>query len=383
MATTMVTVGHPEAPDKPPKEPRSRGSILAAVGLGAGLALGALFTGGDPSEEPTADTVVSEPDAAPTTTIVSTTTTDVVEPRLATLVPGMLDVLIASGVDLNGVQTVTQWQPADRGPVRSQLPWGSFEPDVSTAWLAVATPSRWIAGSTLWVGNSAYLEPVTADLIDGPVWHSRRPGNLAWVEDTGDGPVLTVAEFVPGRTAIPRPVVGLDEGTDLIGWWETGFVTQTSDSLQLRDTDGAVVREVGGVHAVTGLGRDVVTIIGAEGGTGAFDTELTPLAPPGWDNDCDRVVWSPGGAASGVLCGVGPDRRFEYWADPFNSEAPFFVEFGHEFTDLGFTTNGLPFAAWIDPIRVTSTIVFFHPADGSVRLLDHPGRIQHLTSVAG
>lgn len=383
MATTMVTVGESEAPQTPPREPRTRGSILAAVGLGAGLALGALFTGGGPSEDPTSDTVVSEPDAAPTTTIVSTTTTDVVEPRLATLVPGMLDVLIASGVDLNGAQTVTLWQPADRQPARSQLPWGSFEPDASRAWLALATPSRWVDGSTLWVGNAAYLEPVTSDLISGPVWHSRRPGNLAWVEDTSDGRMLTIAEFIPGRAAIPRPVVGLDEGTELVGWWDTGFVTQTVDSLQLRDTDGAVVRQVAGVHAVTGLGRDVVTIIQAEGGSGAFGIELTALQPPGWGNDCERVVWSPGGAAAGVLCGVGSDRRFEYWSDPFNTSEPLIVESGHEFTDIGFTTNGLPFAVWIDPIRITSTVVFFHPADGSVHLLDHPGRIQHLTSVAG
>lgn len=379
----MVTVGEPNIPDGPPRELRSRGAILAAVGLGAGLALGALFTGGGPSDEPSADTVVSEPDAAPTTAIVSTTTTDVVEPRLATLVPGMLDVLIASGVDLNGAQVVTLWQPADRQPVRSQLPWGSFEPDASRAWLAVATPSRWIAGATLWVGNSAYLEPVTPDLIGGPVWHSRRPGNLAWVEATSDGPVLTIAEFVPGRTAIPRGVVALEEGTVLIVWWDTGFVTQTVDSLQLRDTDGAIVREVGGVHAVTGLGRDVITFFDTEGVDGAFDAQLAPLQPPGWSSDCWRVVWSPGGAAAGVLCGFGPDVRFEYWSDPFNTEEPLFVESGHEFTDIGFATNGLPYAVWIDPIRITSTVVFYHPADGSVHLLDHPGRIQHLTSVAG
>lgn len=383
MATTMVTVGEPEAQDRPPREPRSRGSILAAVGLGAGLALGALFTGGGPTEEPTADTVVSEPDAAPTTTIPSTTTTDVVEPRLATLVPGMLDVLIASGVDLNGSQAVTLWHPADRGPVRSPLPWGNFEPDVSRAWLALATPSRWIAGSTLWVGNSAYLEPVTADLVSGPVWHSRRPGSLAWIEDTGEGPVLTIGEFIPGRTAMPRSVVGLDEGTVVIGWWDTGFVTRTSNSLQLRDPEGAVIREVSGVQDVTGLGRDVVSVLDADGNTGAFDTELAPLQPPGWDSDCDRAVWSPGGLAAGVLCGFGSDRRFEYWADPFNAEEPLLVDAGHEFTDLGFSTNGLPFAAWIDPIRVTSTVVFFHPADGSVHRLSHPGRIQHVTSVAG
>ena len=382
MATTMVTVGQPETPGRQPREPRSRGSILAAVGLGAGLALGALFTGGGPSEEPTADTVVSEPDASPTTTIVSTTTTDVPEPRLATLVPGMLDVLVASGVDLNGTPTVTLWQPADRQPARSQLPWGDFEPDSSRAWLALATPSRWVAGSTLWVGNSAYLEPVTADLISGPVWHSRRPGNLAWVEDAGDGPMLTVAEFIPGRAAIPRHLVALEEGTVVIGWWDTGLVTQTVESLQLRDTDGTVLRQVGGVHSVTGLGRDVVTFVDPEGLEGAFDAQLAPLRPPGWSTDCWRVEWSLGGAAAGVLCGSGPDLRFEYWTDPFNTPEPLFVESGHEFTDLGFTTNGLPYAVWIDPIRITSTIVFFHPADGSVRFIDHPGRIQHLTSVA-
>lgn len=379
----MVTIRGTESPPPPSREPRSRATIFAAVGLGAGLALGALFTGGDRPAESTPDTVVSEPDSSPTTTIVpTTTTTDVVVPRLATLVPGILDVLIASGIDLNGVQTVTVWELADRAPTRAALPWGELKPDASRSWLAVATPSRWIAGSSLWVGNPAFVEPITSELVGGPVWHARRPGNLAWVEDRGEGPLLMTAQFVPGRTTVPSPVVQLPETAALIGWWDTGLLVQSETTLQLLDLDGAVVGEATGVQAVTGVGHDFVAILDAEGRVGTLDVTLSTLQLPGWDDDCTQVEWSPAGGAAGALCGFGSVRRFEYWIDPFTTTAPTFVESGHEFVDLGFTTNGLPYAAWIGPIRLTSTIVFYHPTAGSM-FLDHPGRIQHLTSVAG
>lgn len=381
----MVTVGGTEhtSPPSPPREPRPRGSILAAVGLGAGLALGALFTGGPPQEVSVPETVVSDPEASPTTTIVSTTTTDVVEPRLATLVPGMLDVLVASGIDLNGAPTVTVWEPAGRQPTRTALPWGDFSADASGSWLALFTSSRWREGLTLWVGNSAYLEPVSSDLVGQPVWHAWRPGNLAWIEATDNGRVLVASEFAPGRTAVPTIIGPLADDTSLVGWWETGFLTQTSTSLQVRDRSSTVVREIHDIHAVLGVGREHVAVLGADGSPVAFDTQLNSIGSPGWRSDCDRVVWSASGVAAVVLCGFGEERRFEYWADPLTIPEPLFVEAGRDFVEVGFTTNGLPFGVWIDPIRPTSTVVFYHPANGDVHLLDHPGRIQHLASVAG
>ncbi|MDX1448209.1 MAG: hypothetical protein R3246_04015 [Acidimicrobiia bacterium] len=380
----MVTVGGTETSSgPPPREPRSRASILAAVGLGAGLALGALFSGGAQPEDPSPDTVVPDPESSPTSTIPSTTTTDVVEPRLATLVPGLLDVVIASGFDLNGSQAVTLWEPADRLPMRVPRPWGDFTTDASASWLAVVTPARWVDGFTLWVGNPAHMEPVSTTVGGSPVWHAWRPGNLAWTEPTESGWVIVTAEFAPGRAATPTPVANLAESASLVAWWQPGFLVQTPDSLQLWDGTGTLIREVADVQAVTGVGRELVSVLDAAGEPFAYDTELNPLGPPAWGADCVRAVWSPGGVSAAALCGFGEEQRFEYWTDPFNTSEPLFVEPERDFTDLGFTTNGMPYVVWTDPIRPSSAILFFHPADASVHVLDHPGRLVAVTTTAG
>lgn len=383
MATTMVTVGESETPQTPPREPRSRGSILAAVGLGAGLALGALFTGGGPTDDPTSDTVVSEPDAAPTTTIVSTTTTDVVEPRLATLVPGLLDVLVASGVDLNGAQTVTTWELADRTPSRQSLPWGNMATDASRTWLAVATESRWLAGTTtLWVGNTAYMEPVPTRLSGEPVWHNRFPGRLAWIDVSGEQPTVVTADLAPGTTASPRTRFPLPGGGQLLAWSDSGFLIRGLEGLELREESGEVLATTP-VISVVGVGRNFVAVLDTNGVPGIVSLELPEGVEARWGEDCHHIRWSENGIAAVAWCGYGSDQRFEFWGDPVSDDSPLFATDDGEFVDVGFTSNGIPYAVTIDPIRPTSTVLFYNPADGSTHELSYPGRIEHLSTVAG
>ncbi|MEX2422601.1 MAG: hypothetical protein WD990_01360, partial [Acidimicrobiia bacterium] len=73
----MVTVGGSEPIQPPPPgDGRSRGLLLAVLGVATGLALGSLFTGnGPPGEIPTAGTTVGEPASSPTTAAPTTTTT--------------------------------------------------------------------------------------------------------------------------------------------------------------------------------------------------------------------------------------------------------------------------------------------------------------------
>jgi hypothetical protein len=98
MASTMVTVGGTESEETlPERDVGSRGVILVVGGLVAGLLLGVLFTGPGPGDEAAPpETAVGVPAASPTTNppLTTTTTIEVVPSRLATMVPGMLDVLV-------------------------------------------------------------------------------------------------------------------------------------------------------------------------------------------------------------------------------------------------------------------------------------------------
>lgn len=83
-------------------------------------------------------------------------------------------------------------------------------------------------------------------------------------------------------------------------------------------------------------------------------------------------------------------QRIEYWGDPANQrgipadqQRPLFVNRGEEYVDIGFTSNGIPYFAYIDPIPPTSAIVFHHSVDGSFHTVFYPGRIQHMTSGVG
>lgn len=389
MTSEMVTVRgtEPEQVDGGPG-PRWRGPLFLIMGLVAGLTLGALFTGADPGESLASDgTVVGGPDAAPTTTLPpTTTTTDVAPSRLATMVPGMLDVLVTSAVDRNSASVVTVWRPSAESPTIEQLPWGILTTDASRMWLATSTVGRWAGGRTLWIGNAAYMEPVTSHLAVEPVWHTRLPGHLAWIEDTPDGRLLKTAQFVSGQASSPRTVAAVDGVTTVAAWTDAGIVTQRFDSqigaLEVRDDSGAVVatREIA---AFLGAGRDLIAVIEPDGSQALLDLELGLVALAPWGRDCHRAVWGPNGVIVAVQCGFGNAQRFEYWRDPLTLGVPSFLHSGQEYADFGFASNGFPYVTWIESLRPASSILFHAPADGSEHTITYPGLITSIETLQG
>ena len=388
MATTMVTVGGTESDERDPTEhERSRGVILIVGGLVAGLLLGVLFTGEGPIEDAASPgTAVSEPAGAPTTSPPSTTTTvDVAPPRLATMVPGMLDVLVAGAVNRNSVQVVTKWEPSDRAPTIESLPWGVLVADASATWLAAGTTNRWVAGATLWIGNTAHMEAVTSSLAAGPVWHTRFPGELAWLETSPDGRTLTTALFVAGQPATPRRLFSVDDTTNLVGYTSTGFVTTRygagSGVLELRDTAGEILTTVEIATGPLAVGRDLIFATAPDGSGVFLDHDLQTVAVAPWEPDCLRMVWGPNGRQAVLQCGVGDAQRFEFWQDPLRLTVPQFVHTGDEYAAMGFTTNGTPYVVTLESLRLSSTIVFFPVADQQPYEVEHPGLVQWLTTV--
>lgn len=386
--TSMVTV-HGTEPDERTSQ-RSRGLIYAVVGLVAGLGLGALFTGtgsgpgGDLSPDSTA---IGPPDGTLSTTTLPSTTTRPTPVRLATLVPGMLDVLVASAVDGSGMSVVTVWTPSGRVPTVEPLPWGGLVADASRSWLAFGGPNRWVVGETLWVGNPAHMEPVSSALVSAPVWHVRLPGELAWIEDTAAGRVLMTARFVAGRDAIPREVAPVGDGIRVVGWTDGGYLTTRFEDdaghLQLRDLQGQVQTEIEISKFAVSVGATLVAAVDPEGNHLLLDHGLATVGAAPWDADCPRVVWSPSGLAVMLLCGLGNSSRIEYWQDARVDTTPTFTHAGKTYTDLGFTSNGLPYGVWNDSLRPASTVFFHHPIDGTTYEVSHPGRVQWLVSVQG
>jgi len=386
MTLTMVTVGGSETEQKghAPRDMRSRGLPFVIVGLVSGLLLGALFTGSRTGETGPTGTVVGEPDASPVTVPPTTSTTEVLPSRLATMAPGMLDTLVTSAIDRNSMSVVTIWEPSGRNPTVVTLPWGDVTTDATKTWLSLGTPGRWMAGRTLWVGNTAYMEPVSSRLVGEPVWHARLPGRLAWIETTSEGWFLMSGGFVAGQTTTPRRIVSLDEGTTLVAWTDSGLVTATFDdvgmTLELRGETGEVLttRPVG---TVLGSGPNLIAISEPTGDQVLLDPMLRPAAGAPWGPDCFRVEWSPSGLAAAVHCGMGDTQRWEYWQDSLNFSEPLYSHLGQEYTDFGFATTGLPFVAWIDPLRPASTILFYHPADGQEYTVTYPGRAMWLEAI--
>lgn len=390
MASTMVTVGGTEtgtgSTGEPPDEPGSRAPLFAVAGVVAGLLLGALFTGNgrEPVNGSETQTMVSEPEAAPSTMPLTTTTTEVAPSRLATMVPGMLDVLVTSAVDRNGVSVVTTWNPSGRAPTVEPLPWGNLTADASRMWLAFGGPNRWVAGQTLWIGNHAYMEPVTSSLRGGPIWHARLGGSLAWIEGAETERTLMTGRFVAGQAAIPRAVTALDEATVLVGWTDVGFLTVRVDVeeqlLELRNSIGAVETSVAISGFPLAVGPTVVAVNDPDGHPVLLDHGLAPIAAAPWGEDCHRGRWGLG-LGIAVHCGLGTDQRFEYWQDPLRQSEPNFTHRGNEYTDFGFTSNGIPYVAWIESLRPSSTILFYHPANGGEYEISYPGLVQWLESM--
>lgn len=385
----MVTVGGTESEEQlPVREERSRGVILIVGGLVAGLLLGVLFTGNDPVEESASPgTAVGEPAATPTTSppLTTTTATEVVPSRLATMVPGMLDVLVTGAVNRNSAQVVTKWEPSGRVPTVEPLPWGVFIADSSATWLASGTTNRWVVGATLWVGNTAHMEPVTSSLASGPVWHTRLPGQLAWLETTREGRTLMTAQFVAGQPAIPRAVLSVDDTTNLVGWTDAGFFTTRygpgSGVLELRDDTGAVHTTTEIATGPLAVGRSLIVATDLDGTQILADHALTTVGVAPWDPDCHRAVWGPINRTVALHCGFGDGQRFEYWQDPTRLTVPQFVHTGEEYADIGFTTNGTPYVATIETLRPSSTIIFYLAAEDTTYEVPYPGLVVSLATV--
>lgn len=378
----MVTVSGTETGHSP-NEPRSRGALLVVMGLVAGLTLGVLFSGGSPGEDPADQSVVADPEPPPTTRP-STTTTIRVEPsRLATMVPGLLDTLVTSAIDRTGAAVVTAWTPAARSPVVAALPWANLTADASRVWLAGVTPNRWTSLPTLWVGNAAYMEPVSTAVQSEPVWNTRLPGHLAWVDGTSDGPTLMIADFVAGQAGLPRPVATVAQGTHVVWWNDIGIVTRTGAvgrvTLELRGDSGEIERTFA-AQAVLGAGRELIAVQ-FEGRHVLLDQNLNEVAGGPWSRDCYQVTFGPNGSTAQVRCASGDEQRIEYWLDVLTESGPTFVFEASDFSDFGFTAEGLPYAATIDPLRPTTAISFYLVTQGEVYEVAYPGRVSSLEFV--
>ncbi len=381
MAPTMVTVGGTETQQRTPDgpEPRLWGVLLVVVGLAAGLLLGAIFTGTGTQPDGVTDTVVGDPSASPTTAPLTTTTTEVVVPRLGTMVPGMLDTLIVTAIDRSGMQVVSVWEPAGRAPANQPLPWGDIRADATRLWLAGGTANRWTGSRVLWVGNRAYMEPVSSALVGDPVWHTRLAGHLAWVESDGDRRLLTTGAFTPGSPTIPRPVREVSATTEVAGWGDAGLLTVTWDDDGYRATldlvrESGVVEPGIEVSSPPAVGQFLIAVPSPSGGVVLLDWTLQTVAAAPWSRDCWDARWGPNGLTALVRCGFGADQRVEYWLDALETSEPAFTLASADISAFGFTTDGLPYIAEVDPIRPTTTITFYRSIGDQVHEVSHPGR---------
>ncbi|HSJ27993.1 MAG TPA: hypothetical protein VLB67_07255 [Acidimicrobiia bacterium] len=382
----MVTVGGSDTGNDPgggnPDAPRVRGVLLIVVGVAAGLILGTLFTGSGGGEDGPTSTVIDNPADPPTTNPpISTTTTEVQRQRLATMAPGFVDTLVTTAIDRRGMLVVTSWAPPGPVPVPENLPWGQLVADPSRTWLTAATSQRWSGARTLWVGNVAYMEPVTNHLVGEPVWHTRVAGQLAWIEATPEGPTVTTSLFAPGREAVPRPILVVDDTTTLVAWTDAGIVTERSGILALTRETGEIRSSIE-IGAILGVGSDLIAVEDPDGGQLLLAPTLDPVGRPPWTGDCWRVEWD--GLSAAVVC---PDasggQRWEYWSNVLNLTEPTAVLAGGEYVDVGFSTLGFPMVATIDPLRPSSTIHVYNPADGVLHPVSYPGRIQWFEIVRG
>lgn len=389
MTGTMVTVGSSDTQPEgtsPARPPGPRSGLLVAAGLVVGLGLGILFTGGpgQSDEATTQDTSVGQPEADPVTTTTTTVATTTAS-RLATIVPGMLDTLITAAVDRNGVSVVTAWEPSDRSPSVRSLPGGDFAVDASFEWMAMSQPNRITDQQALWVGDENRMEPIASGVAGRPVWHTRRPGQLAWLEVRDGAPTIRTARFVAGQTAVPDGDISVEVGTALVAWTDAGFLLfQPSEStLTLLDEDGVELVTVP-ASGFVGAGVDMVAYIDAADGAVLATADLREGGTAPWGAECHRGEFNPLSGTLLLLCATaaGTDR-VEYWVDGSAAGLQSAVEHP-DIADIGFTSGGLGYAAQVDSLRPASTITFFIPAlEEGTADVSYPGRIQHLVSVRG
>jgi len=382
----MVSISH-HHPSEPPGSgpPGGRGLLLALAGLVIGLGMGVVFTG-IPTDTTTATTTgaVASPAQPPTTVATTVTTVEPVPRRLATLVPGLLDTLVASVVDQSGMSVVTVWRPADRSPGSGPLPAGVLMADAGRRWLAAMTKNRYTDGSTLWVGNAAYMEPVTQS-VTSMTWHARLPSQLAWVEDTEAGATLRRARFLTGRFAAqPVDVAPVDDASSVVWWNDVGItlLNTTTQQLTLYSEQGEALETVGASEVVA-AGANYLAIVDGTGEPMLLDRRLRPVRPAPWLTDCHRGTFNPAAAANLLLvCGDTPEaERVAYWYDAATDERASVGFLQPGIVEFGFTSDGIGYTVTQEQVRPVSTIRFFDQAGQHETVLQYPGRISSLASM--
>ncbi len=384
----MITVGGSESESgqrsaAPP--PVRGGPLLAAAGLAVGLTMGIVFAGGDTEPAVTTTTqieTVISPSASPTTT---TTTIPVPVSRLATMAPGLIDTLVVMSVDPAGFDGITVWEPSGRNPVPANLPVGDLDVDSGHQWLAALTRPRYSDRGSLWVGNSAYMEPLAIDVL-GMVWHRRLPGQIVWSEAREGTVELLRAELLPGRSAVPAVIGPIPEGSVPVWWTDIGVVIADpfARALHLVDDEGAIVRSLPVEQFIAG--SDTVAAIVSTGGTSQLVTSdlVTRIEAP-WDAACREgsfAGFEPDDELLALHCLREEDATFEVWnlgQGPPEQTASISVV---NASDPGWTADSrLAYIAEAHPLRPSSDLIFVRPRTGEEMRISHQGWVLQMESL--
>ncbi len=299
-------------PDKPQRGPGGRrgGAALLVVGVIAGLLLGGLF--GSVPEASETTVAEDEPVAAPPSFTTTTPATVPKPPRLATLVPGLVDaVVVTAPADLGGRQ-VWVWEATESAPGPRPLPGGEIRNDLSARWLAAITPSRFSIANALWVGDDSRMDPAATNVISA-VWSRTRPAEVIWSEITSTAEtVLVRARFLeqaqPERTAIAR----IPPGSYPVWWNDEGVVVTTTRELTFIDRNGNGTTQIEGRFLGGGVTQGVV--VGTDGTAHFVDRDLAGNAAVPWGPDCTTVSFSPvAGDTVAVVCDGDEGSRLEVW----------------------------------------------------------------------
>lgn len=256
--TETIRVDGSSEPERGPAV-RSLVVVIGLIGLGLGVVLWAMFSATSPpgpvADPPPGGQRIASPVPIPTTT---TTAASVAEPTLVDLAP-MLDTgLIGIGTDTSGSGTAELWRMTADAPTALDLPAGGASTDISGRWLALLTQSRYSDHLSLWVGNPAYAEPLSASVL-GAVWSTDEAAAIAWAEprassDAGGAQTALFTQRLTGsslavrtETLIPGRVVPI--------WFTSAgvVVTDGAGALSLVPPLGDVVStlQVERLHAAT------------------------------------------------------------------------------------------------------------------------------------
>lgn len=280
-----------------------RGRELPAIAVGiVGIAigvLGALALTGDGnapgSPEPRAELPAA---GAGRTADTSTTTTTVPipeEPRLTDLALGLLDTLVASGLDGSGNPTVEAWPAMGRQPRAVPLPAGALESDVTNRWISIVSDQRYGEGRILWVGNERYVEPVSADVLDA-VWNASISGQLAWLEQASESEfVIRTRTFLGESESDLGRDVTIADVTRLLWYTREGITVEVADPeprLVTIRPDGTRVEAEPGIEFLAGT--DLFALVRIDGDPFLIDSSLQAIAEfPDQITGCRTALFSP------------------------------------------------------------------------------------------